>query len=358
MSVVSAASCENISRNSISGSTGYLPSVQMSNEQGPRTTLTREAADACNRYVEQYRSRSITFASAVASIAVSLLSQSINQRELEKHLIPYIDSLKVADQTAAARQLTPKVKVAPTTASPATEGRLVEGARGHPTVGRRRSASPEQRARGEGGRYIEDSQRRDYAHSKANNLKYAWLQDGDEPVWDLTYSVARRTHELRVVYERDIEAAAQSLFASYERPRFPSGHWRHVLSGRFMDLDKLREDMHSLNACDSDIIPLGEGIDIRVKRTISRAKADTVINLDTWLDVWDQYADAVAFAFPMRESELNSYRGWIDNLFCSVKTPRRVITLDKVIRREVSDNPRLSLDDFKKWNQYKFIHLM
>jgi hypothetical protein len=85
------------------------------------------------------------------------------------------------------------------------------------------------------------------------------------------------------------------------------------------------------------------------------ARAKSIVDFITWDDAWERYADAVTFAFPMRQSELKAYQRWVKRQFHAVSVPARVVGLDRAIRKEVREQSRR--DQFVARHRFqKMIH--
>ena len=59
----------------------------------------------------------------------------------------------------------------------------------------------------------------------------------------------------RVGNTNPLKATVRSIAARKQRPNFPAGHWRDIIGGRYVDLDKLREDACTLT-CYGEVRPL------------------------------------------------------------------------------------------------------
>ena len=312
------------------------------------TEPAEQVSRACDDIVERYRTGMLTFGAASWGVSKALLAGGLDQPEAEGALAVYIDSLVEVDRDCKAAEARGH-SVLPDKGKP---GRAVTETGGRALGGRtlRRSASPA--AGAWHGGTTEDG--RDFGRVEGEDPSFAWLWNttGKEPIWNPAHSPAERAHYLQVTYERDAKATVRSLVGCTTRPRFPIGHWRDVICGRYIDLDKLREDVHTLGAPHSDHVELGDVAELTIGARASRAKSKNVVDFYTWEDAWNRYSKAVSFAFPMRSGELQGYREWIEGQFRAVHTPLRVVALDKAICREVSNVALARLDDFTLCAKY------
>ena len=301
---------------------------------------------SCDRYVEQYRAGEITFPAAVGGITKTLVAGGADVADLNTAISSYIGSLQEVDRDrneagTRGRHGASTVRVSGDVAS--GEGRA--SVRSGVGAEERRSASPVRR-----GASWTDEEGAEGRAGKEPMFAWLWNKLGGEPTWDLSFSAIEQAHELVVVYERDPKATVRSILACKRRPTFPAGHWRDIIGGRYVDLDKLREDVHSHAMAKPDRYELGDGVKVVLPGASNTAKTKTVIDFNTWDDAWERYFDAVVFAFPMREKELKNYRRWIRRQFQAVISPGRVVGLDRAIRKEAGDGALVALDNFYEWN--------
>jgi hypothetical protein len=304
-----------------------------------------EASATCLRYVEQYRARQITFSAAVGGISKTLVAEGANSSDLDGAISAYVDSLKEVDRDREEAMERGR-KMLPGFTDEGGGCRL--DIRAFRSVARGRSASPTLR---QWHRERDDGDIGGVDRTGGGDPGFAWLWDNisREPVWHPSFSPIEQAHELVVAYEKDAKATIWSIIACKRRPNFPAGHWRDIIGGQYVDLDKLREDAHSHAMGKPNRFELGDGVKILLPGASNAPKTKTIVDFNTWDDAWERYFDAVVFAFPMRERELKSYCQWLRRQFQAVTVPARVIGLDRAIRKEAGDGAMVALDNFHDW---------
>ena len=297
-----------------------------------------EVSVACEGYVERFRAGGITYSAAVAGVSKSLADRGTDGAEFDAAFSPYLASLQeVSRDRGNAASRAPGLLH--------SRGRVGErslGGRG--SIGGQRSASPTRGGLRDAGDGPGGTQR------TAEDPTFAWMWDkfGSElPGTRPTRPLSRRINSLLHMngtprpHPQHHRLQAKAELPSWALARH---HWGYV------DLDKLREDVHSHAMAKPDCYDLRDGVKVLLPGASNSAKTKTVVDFNTWDDAWERYSDAVTFAFPMREKELKNYRRWVRRQFHTVTAPGRVVGLDRAIRKEAGDGASIALDDFQLWN--------
>jgi hypothetical protein len=176
---------------------------------------------------------------------------------------------------------------------------------------------------------------------------YAWNWKGSDPPgkWKSIEPLTRRTQQLRAIYARDPKQAMASVLEQYDKPVFPQSMWKTVLLNDFLEFEKLHGETFTLESTKADTYSLGDNVEIEILDSGGGAKSRAVSDFGTWTVLWDQYAAAVAYAYPHRRNELDGYRKWIVNYFRWSKRPHIVLDIDRACRRAITGDQTLSLDD-------------
>jgi len=182
-----------------------------------------------------------------------------------------------------------------------------------------------------------------------SDFAWNWVARGTSPPWSALDSTTVRTHGLRIIYKRDIRLTIQSLDEIYVgKPPFPSGHWKDVLLGQFVEFEKLNFEHIALVPTKAETFLLGDGLELAVSGSSAGGKSKSIRDFATWGLLWDRYAGAVLFAYPNRKVELNEYKAWLTSYFANTTDPERVINLDKACRRAAAEDHTLALNDFNR----------
>ena len=325
--------------NDVSGETDSEQFVAISpgSPESAEAARNQERARECEEIIEQHRSGTVSYAIAIGRISFVLSRGGVSAGNIDSVLGPYVEMLNEVgkDRDRAAE-------------------RGVGVAEGLQPV----LPIVEQHERGSGlelgGRERGSRDRDDGGDIPGSDPTFAWLwtTTGREPVWDADQSVNERAHHLQGAYEQDPKLAYRSVMRCYRRPAFPPALWRDVLCGRFVDLDRVREDILSLAPSHTEKVVVGAGGELEVANIGSTSSKKFVVDLPSWTEAWDRYQGAVVFAFPMRTVELSEYKEWITEQFRAVSISSRVIALDRAIRKSVQDNPRFSLNDIGRWGRH------
>ncbi|KDQ15046.1 hypothetical protein BOTBODRAFT_174228 [Botryobasidium botryosum FD-172 SS1] len=143
-------------------------------------------------------------------------------------------------------------------------------------------------------------------------------------------SDVEKTRRLIANYTRDLKQVKLDLLNSAHCPSFPDTEWTNVLSGKFVDLDRVLSGMYSIDPDDRESHSFG-GYTIT---SGSSKPARQVTEHGQWINTWTRAAQALLFAFPHQSEELQIYQEHINDLFAAL--PRsmhpNVIRYDKAVR--------------------------
>jgi hypothetical protein len=125
-------------------------------------------------------------------------------------------------------------------------------------------------------------------------------------------------------------------------PEFPPHLWKDILANRLIDFGHLvdHKQTHALRY--DDAVDLGNGIEIFLgANTRSKTK---LLSDGQWSQAWDLYAEAVVWAYPHRNAELQTYRRHIVRRFNATGA---VLTIeyDQAARKFFHTNPQFSFNN-------------
>ncbi|KAF8339625.1 uncharacterized protein EI90DRAFT_2260516 [Cantharellus anzutake] len=168
----------------------------------------------------------------------------------------------------------------------------------------------------------EDDHRAEYA--------WNWGFGNGGPPWSQTaagtLNDAQKTQALRNVYDANIKRAVRSLFKRGGMPEFPPHLWEDILANHLINFEHLidHDRFHSLRYDDAVEI------------------FSTKLSTDgQWLQAWVLYAEAVVWAFPHRNAELQIYRRHIVRRF-NATGAALTLKYDQAARKFLHTSPHLS----------------
>jgi hypothetical protein len=162
------------------------------------------------------------------------------------------------------------------------------------------------------------------------------------PDWNLCDDL-RRTLELLRTYAKDLKSAKTSILTAASAPQFPNSEWSNILVGAMVDLDRIISGSFAVSSDNRDVEVIG-GLQLK----FGAAKpAKQVKTSGDWFIAWRLYTQAIAFAFPHRRSELDTYGVQVLALFAATLPANHtnILSLDKAIRVRVGNRRDLLLMD-------------
>ncbi|KIJ43639.1 hypothetical protein M422DRAFT_77985, partial [Sphaerobolus stellatus SS14] len=148
----------------------------------------------------------------------------------------------------------------------------------------------------------------------------------------------KKTLERKRYYLSDPKQVKQSLLGRADCPPFPDSLWLDVISGKYIDLDKVCAGRFSLAPESSLVQSIGD-IDITVRGNGSAGRpTKQVQSVADWTLAFRSAKAAILFLYEERADELNTYEEFIMGQFSAMRTSehRRVIELDKAIRKQAA----------------------
>jgi hypothetical protein len=225
-----------------------------------------------------------------------------NVKEVSSVLCAYLEILNVFDkEPAGARQK----------AIPREDRVGVE-------VTKKQAAATQKDAREDGGEPASD-------HPAKHPIDLALIPFGKPDSFKLPDDL-RVTHELQDNYGRDPAYAKATLLRDPSRPEFPSNLWENILANTFIDFNQIFSQIF-----------------YPVERKIC--------GFGDWTYTWDRYEEAVLFAFPHRELELQKYKKHIQEIFLAQSVPsKNVLQYDHRVRTRVAQSGSLRLCDLSEFS--------
>lgn len=154
----------------------------------------------------------------------------------------------------------------------------------------------------------------------------------------------RKTRELAGQYALDLNHAKWALKfdGGGHLPPLPDSEWSRVLADRPVNLDAINSGAFSADFDEKVTHKIGE-LSISTGGS-TRASKPVTTGLE-WYHAFDLASDAIVHAFPHRRTELRVYREYIKSLFSALHSSHHsaIISLDKAIRRHVSESSDLEL---------------
>jgi hypothetical protein len=165
-----------------------------------------------------------------------------------------------------------------------------------------------------------------------------------------------RTNEILANWSRDQKEVRRYLMYHKYGPEFHESGWAEIVAGKCINLDVVHTIISSSHTIDKQTETLVG--DIEVSYRVSEATSKKIATNADWFSAWNKAAEAVKFAFPHREIELNRYFAYISMYFAQSITSAhdRVIRFDKAVRSRVGTSRRLELTDYHEFQDLVFAH--
>ncbi|KAH9950548.1 hypothetical protein B0H21DRAFT_686422 [Amylocystis lapponica] len=162
---------------------------------------------------------------------------------------------------------------------------------------------------------------------------------------------AKLTQKMVENYSNDIKITKGRLFAVVGIPPFPSEEWDNVLTGRFVDLDRVFAGSYSTYVDERRTEKLGE-FEISTR---SRVPDKRIRTANDWSRAWNRTARAIRFAFPHRASDLEDYGTHIDDCFGSTlhSAAELVIEYDRACRKFVAESRTHTFSNFSAFGGFE-----
>ncbi len=159
---------------------------------------------------------------------------------------------------------------------------------------------------------------------------FPFAQNSDEST---VTPLHRQVRDYIDVYTSDLTEALRSLSLSFGAPTFPYDQWKNVLRDVYVDFDRIY------------------GYDIDLERQVCDA--------GSWMSAFDTYKEAVLFAFPGREAELQAYYQHIQTLFFYRKESfhGHVISYDRAVRKFVGGRRDVLFNEIAKFDMIRMAYL-
>lgn len=164
-----------------------------------------------------------------------------------------------------------------------------------------------------------------------------------------------RTNEILKNWSQDQKEVRRYLMYHKYAPEFHKSGWTEIVAGECVNLDVVHTIITSSRAVDKQTETLGG---VEIKYGVSEAASRKIATDSDWYAAWNKAADAIKFAFPHREAELNGYFAFISKYFSQANASAhgRVIRFDKAVRNRVGSSRRLELTDFREFEDLIFSH--
>ncbi|KAG2339207.1 hypothetical protein BDR05DRAFT_892225 [Suillus weaverae] len=164
-----------------------------------------------------------------------------------------------------------------------------------------------------------------------------------------------RTNEILKNWSQDPKEVWRYLMYHKYGPEFHKSGWTEIIAGECINLDVVHTIITSSHTVDKQTEILGG---MEIKYGVSEAASKKIATDSDWYAAWNKSADAVKFAFPHREAELNGYFAFISKYFLQANASAhgRVIRFNKAVRNRVRSSRRLELTDFHEFEDLIFSH--
>lgn len=164
-----------------------------------------------------------------------------------------------------------------------------------------------------------------------------------------------RTDEILKNWAQDQKEVRKYLMYHKCAPEFHKSGWAEIVAGEYINLDVVHTIISSSRAVDKQTETLGG---VEIKYGVSEVASRKITTDSDWYAAWHKAAEAVKFAFPHREAELNGYFSFIQKYFaqCNASAHGKVIRFDKAVRTRVGSSRRLELTDFREFEDLIFAH--
>lgn len=164
-----------------------------------------------------------------------------------------------------------------------------------------------------------------------------------------------RTNQFKANYRADLNTSVQIILDAVDLPEFPQSMWRDIIQNGFIEYDKLLSASSSITGDPTEIKRVGE-VELHTHSLkITRHVTD---KLD-WTEAFTTWANAVKFAFPFREKEIEDYGSHILKLFRGTgeRYHSTVFDYDRAVRTRVARSNSLRYCDFSEFADLDRAHM-
>ncbi|KAH9950513.1 hypothetical protein B0H21DRAFT_538339 [Amylocystis lapponica] len=178
---------------------------------------------------------------------------------------------------------------------------------------------------------------------KVDEALFGW-RDRQRLAGILLSPEAKLTQQMVENYSNDIELTKARLFSVANIPPFPSEEWDNVLTGRFVDLNRVFAGIFSTYVDERRTVKLGN-FEISTRSRIPDKRVKTA---NDWNRAWNRTARAIRFAFPHRASDLEDYGTHVNDCFGSTlhTTAESVIEYDRACRKYIAESRTHTFSNF------------
>ncbi|KAG2114600.1 uncharacterized protein F5147DRAFT_570026 [Suillus discolor] len=164
-----------------------------------------------------------------------------------------------------------------------------------------------------------------------------------------------QTNEILKNWSQDPKEVQRYLMYHKFGPEFHKSGWTEIIAGECINLDVVHTIITSSHTVDKQTEVLGG---MEIKYGVLEAASKKIATDSDWYAAWNKSADAVKFAFPHREAELNGYFAFISKYFSQANPSAhgRVIRFNKAVRNRVGSSCRLELTNFREFEDLIFSH--
>jgi hypothetical protein len=165
----------------------------------------------------------------------------------------------------------------------------------------------------------------------------------------------RETQELLRLFAGDRRAVKMSIVTAARHLEFPDGEWDNIIRGRAVDLNKVLTNMVVLGGEPKHIEHVA-GLKLQVESSLPVRKVQT---LGDWTLAWGKVSAAIAFVFPHRRDELQTYADHITELFGAINPlyHSRIVLYDQLVRVRVSCRQDMLLSDLSRFDDLRTMHI-
>ncbi|KIJ32986.1 hypothetical protein M422DRAFT_183765, partial [Sphaerobolus stellatus SS14] len=164
----------------------------------------------------------------------------------------------------------------------------------------------------------------------------------------------KETLERKRFYLANYKEVKRDLLGQADCPAFPDSLWHDVIVGNFVDLDKVYTGRYSLEP-DTEFTQTIGDIDFRIRGNSSTSKSSKEVRTHSeWTVAFHSAKSAILFLYPNRKEEFAAYEAFIIGQFAATRPEehRRVITLDKAIRKEAAKVNNCTLTTVPSFNAF------
>ncbi|KAJ3751962.1 hypothetical protein EV360DRAFT_89206 [Lentinula raphanica] len=178
---------------------------------------------------------------------------------------------------------------------------------------------------------------------RVNSSTFHWNQ-GANLILSATLTAAHEQVRRQVEnYSLDLKNALQSLEVAIAKPSLPKGQWKNILLDGYVDFDDLLGNLFTSELEETSLYLNGDTtLEFRRPRTVTKVNTH-----GQWINAFRVYEEAVNFAFPGRQPELQVYWNHIHYLFAALQPVlhHRVINYDRAVRIFVGSRRDILLNE-------------